>query len=124
MGTGRSGAGRARAHVKKKQYKRGHATKNRARDIDQIQDDLCVEKVTGKQMGFEVDEDLPGLGQFYCTPCGRHFIDGKTRDVHLKTKVHKRRAKPCRALERALRCTSLLIQRRAARWTTCRLCVG
>ena len=60
MGTGRSGAGRARAHAKKKQYKRGHATKNRARDIDQIQDDLCVEKVSGKQMAFEVDEDLPG----------------------------------------------------------------
>jgi hypothetical protein len=31
------------------------------------------------------------LGQYYCTPCGRHFIDEKTRDVHLKTKVHKRR---------------------------------
>ncbi|OWZ18005.1 hypothetical protein PHMEG_0007977 [Phytophthora megakarya] len=83
----------ARAHAKKKQYKRGHATKNRARDIDQIQDDLRVEKVTGKNMAFEEDEDLPGLGQFYCTPCGRHFIDAKTRDVHLKTKVHKRRLK-------------------------------
>ncbi|KAE9042917.1 hypothetical protein PR003_g3663 [Phytophthora rubi] len=93
MGTGRSGAGRARAHAKKKQYKRGHATKNRSRDIDQIQDDLRVEKLTGKNMNFEEDEDLPGLGQFYCTPCGRHFIDEKTRDVHLKTKVHKRRMK-------------------------------
>ncbi|KAH7474210.1 Zinc finger protein 593-like protein [Phytophthora ramorum] len=93
MGTGRSGAGRARAHAKKKQYKRGHATKNRSRDIDQIQDDLSVEKMTGKNMAFEEDEDLPGLGQFYCTPCGRHFIDAKTRDVHLKTKVHKRRLK-------------------------------
>ncbi|CEG38621.1 zinc finger protein [Plasmopara halstedii] len=93
MGTGRPGAGRARAHAKKKQYKRGHATKNRARDIDQIQDDLRVEKMTGKTTNFEEDEDLPGLGQFYCTPCGRHFIDSKTRDVHLKTKVHKRRLK-------------------------------
>ncbi|KAL3656583.1 hypothetical protein V7S43_018581 [Phytophthora oleae] len=93
MGTGRSGSGRARAHAKKKQYKRGHATKNRSRDIDQIQDDLRVEKTTGKVMAFEEDEDLPGLGQFYCTPCGRHFIDAKSRDVHLKTKVHKRRLK-------------------------------
>lgn len=93
MGTGRSGSGRARAHAKKKQYKRGHATKNRARDIDQIQDDLFVEKMAGKAMTFEEDEDLPGLGQYYCTPCGRHFIDAKTRNVHLKTKVHKRRVK-------------------------------
>lgn len=34
---------------------------------------------------------IHSLGQFYCTPCGRHFMDVKTRDVHLKTKVHKRR---------------------------------
>lgn len=37
--------------------------------------------------------NMDSLGQFYCTPCGRHFIDAKTRDVHLKTKVHKRRMK-------------------------------
>jgi hypothetical protein len=23
-------------------------------------------------MAFEADDDLPGLGQFYCTPCGRY----------------------------------------------------
>ncbi|DAZ98005.1 TPA: hypothetical protein N0F65_005163 [Lagenidium giganteum] len=81
------------AHCKKKYYKRSHATKCRARDIDQIQDDLKVEVATGKKMEFEKDEDLPGLGQYYCTPCARHFIDAKTRDVHLATKVHKRRMK-------------------------------
>jgi hypothetical protein len=36
-------------------------------------------------------EFADSLGQFYCTPCGRHFIDATTRDVHMKTKVHKRR---------------------------------
>lgn len=34
---------------------------------------------------------IHSLGQYYCTPCGRHFMDVKTRDVHMKTKVHKRR---------------------------------
>ncbi|RLN92163.1 hypothetical protein BBJ28_00016504 [Nothophytophthora sp. Chile5] len=92
MGTGRT-KGKPRAHASKKQYKRGHATKNRSRDVDQIQDDLRVEKLKGKPLAFEEDEDLPGLGQFYCTPCGRHFIDAITRDVHIKTKVHKRRLK-------------------------------
>ncbi|GAB9466452.1 Elmo domain-containing protein b [Globisporangium polare] len=85
--------GKKNLHSKKKGYKRSHATKSRSRDIDQIQDDLKVEKLKGVPMNFEKDEDLPGLGQFYCTPCGRHFIDAKTRDVHLKTKVHKRRLK-------------------------------
>jgi len=54
---------------------------------------LKKEKSTGLKMAFEYDEDLPGLGQFYCTPCGRHFTDAKTRDEHIKTKVHKRRMK-------------------------------
>ncbi|TMW64275.1 hypothetical protein Poli38472_012897 [Pythium oligandrum] len=81
------------AHAKKTKYKRSHATKCRGRDIDQIQDDLKLEKLSGKAMSFEVDEDLPGLGQYYCTPCGRHFIDAKTRDVHIKGKLHKRRMK-------------------------------
>ncbi|KAF1326684.1 Elmo domain-containing protein b, partial [Globisporangium splendens] len=85
--------GKKNLHSKKKGYKRSHATKNRARDIDQIQDDLKLEQLKGKPMEFEKDEDLPGLGQFYCTPCARHFIDAVTRDVHLKTKVHKRRMK-------------------------------
>ena len=69
MGTGRAGAGRARAHAKKKQYKRGHATKNRARDVDQIQDDLRVEKATGKHMTFELDEDLPGCVHCRAVSC-------------------------------------------------------
>ncbi|OQS01339.1 hypothetical protein ACHHYP_01367 [Achlya hypogyna] len=85
--------GKKGAHCKKKGYKRGHATKSRSRDIDQIQDDLKKEAATGKPMAFEVDEDLPGLGQFYCTPCGRHFMDAVARAVHIKSKVHKRRLK-------------------------------
>ncbi|ETV75528.1 hypothetical protein H257_10348 [Aphanomyces astaci] len=81
------------AHCKKKGYKRAHATKSRSRDIDQIQDDLKKEVATGAKIAFEADEDLPGLGQFYCTPCGRHFITANARDVHIVSKVHKRRLK-------------------------------
>ncbi|ETW06511.1 hypothetical protein H310_02743 [Aphanomyces invadans] len=81
------------AHCKKKGYKRAHATKSRSRDIDQIQDDLKKEEETGVKMTFELDEDLPGLGQYYCTPCGRHFITANARDVHIASKVHKRRMK-------------------------------
>jgi hypothetical protein len=90
---GRNANASKRAHAKKKGYKRGHATKNRRRDIDQIQDDLKKERETGKTITFEIDEDLPGLGQHYCTPCGRHFMDSTARIVHLKSKVHKRRLK-------------------------------
>lgn len=75
---------------KNKQYKKAADTKNRSRDIDQIQDDLKVEAVLGKTL-LEIDEDLPGLGQFYCTPCARYFHDETTLSNHLLTKDHKRR---------------------------------
>ena len=72
---------------KNKEFKKHHDTKRRRRDIDQIQDDLTKEKVTGEAFVFEVDDDLPGMGQFYCTECARHFHDNSTLEVHRKTKV-------------------------------------
>mmetsp|Transcript_5066 Transcript_5066/g.7741 ORF Transcript_5066/g.7741 Transcript_5066/m.7741 type:complete len:120 (+) Transcript_5066:85-444(+) len=78
---------------KNKEYKKQLRTKNRPRDIDQIQDDLKIEQETGEKKTFEIDDDLAGLGQYYCTPCGRHFIDQKTLDSHCQSKLHKRRLK-------------------------------
>jgi bud site selection protein 20 len=87
--------GRTRNHksrtTKKKCYKKTHDTKRRRRDIDQIQDDLEKEKGTGQKIEFEADDDLPGLGQYYCTPCARHFMDQVTLDAHQASKLHKRR---------------------------------
>lgn len=40
-----------------------------------------------------VDVDLPGLGQFYCTPCARHFVSAAVRDTHAAGKPHRRRVK-------------------------------
>mmetsp|Transcript_56289 Transcript_56289/g.98803 ORF Transcript_56289/g.98803 Transcript_56289/m.98803 type:complete len:129 (-) Transcript_56289:117-503(-) len=76
---------------KNKEYKKGIDTKRRPRDVDQIQDDIAKEAELGKKMEFEYDEDLPGLGQFYCTQCGRHFGDQSTLDIHTDSKLHKRR---------------------------------
>jgi bud site selection protein 20 len=77
--------------TKNKQYRKSHATKSRKRDIDQIQDDLKKETAVGVKLEFEYDEDLPGLGQFYCTPCGRHFVSQETLTIHEKSKIHKTR---------------------------------
>jgi hypothetical protein len=82
---------RARS-TKNKQYKKKHDVKNRPRDIDQIQDDIMKIKQVGKDnLDFEHDDDLPGLGQHYCTICGRHFSDDNTYLIHTRTKAHKRR---------------------------------
>lgn len=78
--------------TKNKAYKKSHDTKRRPRDVDQVQDDLLkLEKEQKSKLEFELDDDLPGLGQFYCVTCARHFADQLTLDGHLKAKAHKRR---------------------------------
>eukprot|EP00968_Pinguiococcus_pyrenoidosus_P018810 scaffold1954_cov268-Pinguiococcus_pyrenoidosus.AAC.247 len=42
---------------------------------------------------LEIDEDLPGQGQFYCRPCARHFISKAVYLAHCKSRPHKRRLK-------------------------------
>mmetsp|Transcript_39135 Transcript_39135/g.122414 ORF Transcript_39135/g.122414 Transcript_39135/m.122414 type:complete len:88 (+) Transcript_39135:393-656(+) len=44
-------------------------------------------------MSFKVNEDLPGQGQFFCTPCSRHFINSEAYAVHCRSRPHKRRLK-------------------------------
>ncbi|MBA0551428.1 hypothetical protein Golob_022312 [Gossypium lobatum] len=39
------------------------------------------------------DEDLPGMGQYYCLHCDRYFANPTVRDEHFKTKRHKKRLK-------------------------------
>lgn len=92
MGTGR-GARKDGIRSKKKQYKRKVWLCNRDKDMDQIQDELEKSEETGKPIGFEYDDELPGGGQFYCVETGKHFIDAKALADHKKTKFYKRRLK-------------------------------
>merc|ERR1711951_78624 len=38
-----------------------------------------------------IDFDKPGLAQFYCVHCAKHFIDNNAFQTHVKSKPHKRR---------------------------------
>lgn len=76
--------------TKNKQYKKRHDTKRRRRDVDQIQDDITKVE-NGHKIEFPLDDDLPGLGQFYCLECARHFVDDFTLKKHINSKLHKRR---------------------------------
>mmetsp|Transcript_81659 Transcript_81659/g.214355 ORF Transcript_81659/g.214355 Transcript_81659/m.214355 type:complete len:120 (-) Transcript_81659:51-410(-) len=66
------------------------AKKVRTKDIDQVHDDLKIPEkfVPGV---LEKDEDLPGMGQFYCIACARFFVSAETKAAHEKSKLHKRR---------------------------------
>ena len=66
----------ARSKIKK--YKKKAWLCHRAKDTDQIQDELEKSAETGVPAGqFEYDDELPGGGQFYCVETGKHFADAK-----------------------------------------------
>ena len=67
-------------------------TKNRIPDIDQLWEESQPEKLEKNlKERTKLNEDLPGLGQFYCIACGRYFINKEVLAEHFKSKLHKRR---------------------------------
>ena len=82
----------ARSKIKK--YKKKTWLCRRAKDTDQIQEELEKEQRTGVSAAkFEYDDDLPGGGQFYCVETGKHFADAKALADHKKSRYYKRRCK-------------------------------
>jgi len=81
----------ARSKVKK--YKKKTWLCRRAKDTDQIQDEIEKANETGKPINFQYDDELPGGGQFYCVETGKHFTDAKALADHKKSRYYKRRCK-------------------------------
>jgi hypothetical protein len=93
MGTGPS-AKKAGSRSKIKKYKRKTWLSRRAKDTDQIQDELEKAQETGVDPAkFEYDDELPGGGQFFCVETGKHFTDAKALADHKKSRYYKRRCK-------------------------------
>merc|ERR1719440_2147093 len=68
------------------------AKKKRTKDVDQVHEDL--KKPDNFKPGvLPQDEDLPGMGQFYCVACSRYFQTAEVKAAHDKSKLHKRRLK-------------------------------
>ena len=74
---------------------RGHNSKKKTRRLrratDQIHADLNVAGHLDKYKREKADEDLPGLGKYYCTECAKWFDQEGNLTSHLKSKVHKKR---------------------------------
>ncbi|KVI00016.1 Zinc finger, C2H2, partial [Cynara cardunculus var. scolymus] len=58
---------------------------------DAVYDEL--KKTEGETVALPLDEDLPGMGQYYCLHCDRYFANVTVRDEHFKTKRHRKRLK-------------------------------
>ncbi|KAF2814252.1 uncharacterized protein BDZ99DRAFT_495771 [Mytilinidion resinicola] len=71
-------------------------TRRHTRDLDQIHADLTDGKHLEQYKLAHAVEDLPGLGQWYCTECAKWF-EGETNFLgHKKGSTHKRRVKALR----------------------------
>ncbi|MCJ1235609.1 Bud site selection protein 20 [Varicellaria rhodocarpa] len=71
-------------------------TKRRTRDLDQIHADLRSSKHLAQHKTLKPVEDLPGLGQWYCTECAKWFEGEHNLIEHRKGKNHKRRIRSLR----------------------------
>lgn len=60
-------------------------------DLDQIKADLTSPKHLKQFKDTKAVEDLPGLGQHYCTECAKWFDMETTLVSHRRGKPHKRR---------------------------------
>lgn len=72
-----------------KRYK----TKRRTRDLDLIYNDLSTKESIHKLKNQPIDENKPGLGQYYCIECAHYYETQPSLDRHTKGKPHKRRCK-------------------------------
>jgi bud site selection protein 20 len=97
MGTG-GYARKKGAYRKIKKLKRKCDLNHRAKDRDQIQEEIAkaVEKgepPLDQQMAAKFNDELPGGGQFYCVETAKHFISPKALADHKKSRYYKKRVK-------------------------------
>jgi len=78
--------------AKKKQFHKARKTKHRTKDIDEIVNDLKPDNIV-KINNRVLDENLPGLGQFYCVFCSRYFVNKDSLTNHYRGKEHKKQIK-------------------------------
>ncbi|KAK9920979.1 hypothetical protein M0R45_029513 [Rubus argutus] len=89
--------------VKKRRY--SHKTHRRSKFlVKDILFFLCSQLLCFPRFNFKAedqpttlllppDEDLPGMGQYYCLHCDRYFANATVRDEHFKTKRHRKKVK-------------------------------
>ncbi|KAL0918320.1 hypothetical protein M5K25_010322 [Dendrobium thyrsiflorum] len=84
-------------HRKVKKRRFSHKSARRSNFLlkgdDMVFDELKKLVESGETKPLPLDEDLPGMGQFYCLHCDRHFANDEVREEHYRSKRHKKRMK-------------------------------
>ena len=89
---GRGPRRRKKNLAKHKEIGKSRRTRHYQRDIDQIIEDLEPQNLLKLKIQ-PLQEDLPGLGQFYCAFCAMYCVSQHALDAHQKGKQHKKRVK-------------------------------
>jgi len=66
-------------------------TRRYVRDVDQIHADIHSPGHLERFKDTKLPEDLPGLGEFYCTECAKWFESDANYVSHKKGSQHRRR---------------------------------
>lgn len=77
-----------------KRYK----TKRRTKDLDLIYNELRSKEGIQQLLNQPLDENKPGLGQYYCIHCAMYFESAIALKTHLRSKKHKRRVKELKGI--------------------------
>ncbi|KAJ8497385.1 hypothetical protein OPV22_007937 [Ensete ventricosum] len=82
--------------VKKRRF--SHKTARRSKFLlkgdDEVYNEILKQAAAAAAAKpLPLDEDLPGMGQFYCLHCDRYFASEDVRDEHFRSKRHKKRMK-------------------------------
>eukprot|EP00245_Coleochaete_scutata_P010139 TRINITY_DN3501_c0_g1_i1.p2 TRINITY_DN3501_c0_g1~~TRINITY_DN3501_c0_g1_i1.p2 ORF type:complete len:129 (-),score=22.87 TRINITY_DN3501_c0_g1_i1:536-922(-) len=88
---GRCPHNKAGGQKKKYSHKSARRTKFEKKGDDMVYTELRAPETVKKTDTY--DEDLPGMGQYYCLHCDRHFVSEVVKGEHLKTKMHRKRVK-------------------------------
>jgi len=89
MGKKNKNTRNGRTGAKNKTFKKTLYLDRRAKDLDQIQDEMKTVDTTK----MPINEDLPGLGQYTCLSCARYFTSAAILLLHKETRPHKRKLK-------------------------------
>ncbi|MCO5559508.1 hypothetical protein L7F22_013109 [Adiantum nelumboides] len=86
--------GRCPNHKNSKKKGLSHKSARRSKFLSKGVDLIYKELSEGAfDKSLPVNEDLPGMGQFYCLHCDRYFASSAVRNDHFKTKLHKKKVK-------------------------------
>ncbi|XP_020276231.1 zinc finger C2H2 protein ECU02_0310 [Asparagus officinalis] len=84
-------------HRKVKKRRFSHKTARRSKFMlkgdDAVYDELVKLAEESKSKPLPLDEDLPGMGQFYCLHCDRYFASEAVMVEHNGSKRHRKRVK-------------------------------